>query len=396
MPFMAFTKNDCWKNGDTVNVYDGKNYQIYASGNVYITDVFISQENAPVGDIPVLSTAILNDNSNNNIFSITNAEINGYIDGDGNYHYQLFTDENPLTYATGFNTGDNVNWEVSAINGFGGTGSGNLAYLGDSWTYLVEGGPDKFWVKELGNSQYVVDYTRNPNWQPSSGPALTSFKIGASQEGDMVNMSGISVSGNQDGNYIRYDLENVNFGTAITENNGYLINLGLDNGNNMGTRANASWVNDGVGLGWAFHSNNTPIYEVFITVASQSDTVASKIEVKYNPNWQPSSNNLNLLRINDNSTGNVIYENTSLDIAKNNNMWVLNGAQFTSSVGENTPLNIYIETSNGTQAGYSNTATLVSGTPSYYSITPSQQGPISETRLIPNGTNIYDIQLLGN
>lgn len=283
--------------------------------------------------------------------------------------------------------------------------AGNISTSGGGTAYWVDETDFHAWIIDNGalviqilpqsdvNVNLHIEF--DPNWQPSSGPALTAFKAGASQEGDMVNMSGISVSGNQDGNYIRYDLENVNFGTAITENNSYLFNVALDNGNNIGFSANASWVNDGVGLGWAFHPGNSPIYEVFITVTSQSDTVASKIEVKYNPNWQPPTNNLNLLRITDNSTSNVLYENTSLDIAKNNNMWVLNGAQFTSSVGENTPLNIYIETSNGTQAGYSNTATLVSGTPTYYSITASQ-GPVSETRLFGTGNNVYDIQLLGN
>lgn len=167
VPFMAFNKVDAYTYEDngTVNVYDGMNIQLYASGNVYTSFPYLEYKQQG-SSVPVLTTAILNDNNSNNIFSLTNMENDGFVDGDGNFHYVLFSEESPLTYNS-FVTDAVYNWEVQAVDAFGGSGGGILvAMSGSSWTYVLEGGPDKFWIKDLGNNQYAIDYARNPSWVP--------------------------------------------------------------------------------------------------------------------------------------------------------------------------------------------------------------------------------------
>lgn len=166
VPFMAFNKVDAYTYEDngTVNVYDGMNIQLYASGNVYTSFPYI--EYKPQGSsVPVLSTAVLKDNNNNNVFSLTNMENDGFVDGDGNFHYVLFSEESPLTYNS-FVTDAVYNWEVQADAFSGGSAGPLTAMSGSDWTYVLEGGPDKFWIKDLGNNQYAIDYARNPNWTP--------------------------------------------------------------------------------------------------------------------------------------------------------------------------------------------------------------------------------------
>ena len=167
VPFMAFNKVDAYTYEDngTVNVYDGMNIQLYASGNVYTSFPYIEYKQQG-SSVPVLATAVLNDNNSNNIFSLTNMENDGFVDGDGNFHYVLFSEESPLTYNS-FVTDAAYNWEVQAVDAFGGGSGGTLvAMSGSNWTYVLEGGPDKFWIKDLGNNQYAIDYARNPNWTP--------------------------------------------------------------------------------------------------------------------------------------------------------------------------------------------------------------------------------------
>lgn len=293
---MAFNKVDAYTYEDngTVNVYDGMNIQLYASGNVYTSFPYIEYKQQG-SSVPVLSTAVLNDNNSNNIFSLSNMENDGFVDGDGNFHYVLFSEESPLTYNS-FVTDAVYNWEVQAVDAFGGGSAGPLvAMSGSNWTYVLEGGPDKFWIKDLGNNQYAIDYARNPNWTPpvSNVPNLIGFELGHTIDGDMIDMSSIEVSGftPPDGKY-HWQLQNVNFGSAITENDSYLFVVTTDDGpnneTNVGASANAELVNDGVGLGWAFHPSNSPLYEVFITVTAQSDTTGD-IEIVEDPNWTPSN-----------------------------------------------------------------------------------------------------------
>ena len=145
VPFMAFNKVDAYTYEDngTVNVYDGMNIQLYASGNVYTSFPYIEYKQQG-SSVPVLSTAVLNDNNSNNIFSLTNMENDGFVDGDGNFHYVLFSEESPLTYNS-FVTDAAYNWEVQAVDAFGGSGGSVLtAMSGSNWTYVLEGGPDKF------------------------------------------------------------------------------------------------------------------------------------------------------------------------------------------------------------------------------------------------------------
>ena len=146
LPFMAFNKVDAYTYEDngTVNVYEGINYQLYSNGEVHKSYPYIEYKQQG-SSAPILTTAILNDNNSNNIFSLTNMENSGFIDGDGNFHYQLFSEESPLTYATGFVADAQFNWEVQAVDAFGGSGGSVLtAMSGSSWTYVLEGGPDKF------------------------------------------------------------------------------------------------------------------------------------------------------------------------------------------------------------------------------------------------------------
>lgn len=166
VPFMAFNKVDAYTYEDngTVNVYDGMNIQLYASGNVYTSFPYIEYKEQG-SSVPVLTTAVLKDNNNNNVFSLTNMENDGFVDGDGNFHYVLFSEESPLTYNS-FVTDAVYNWEVQADAFGGGSGGTLVAMSGSDWTYVLEGGPDKFWIKDLGNNQYAIDYARNPNWTP--------------------------------------------------------------------------------------------------------------------------------------------------------------------------------------------------------------------------------------
>ena len=145
VPFMAFNKVDAYTYEDngTVNVYDGMNIQLYASGNVYTSFPYIEYKQQG-SSVPVLTTAVLNDNNSNNIFSLINMENDGFVDGDGNFHYVLFSEESPLTYNS-FVTDAAYNWEVQAVDAFGGSGGSVLtAMSGSNWTYVLEGGPDKF------------------------------------------------------------------------------------------------------------------------------------------------------------------------------------------------------------------------------------------------------------
>ena len=103
-------------------------------------------------------------------------------------------------------------------------------------------------------------------------------------------MTGITVSGftPPDGKW-HWEISNVNFGTALTAGDSYMLSASTDDGpsgSTMGATASASWVNDGVATGWVFHPSNTPLYEVFISVSSQSDTTGM-VSVVQDPNWTP-------------------------------------------------------------------------------------------------------------
>lgn len=192
---MAFNKVDAYtyENNGTVNVYEGINYQLYSNGEVHKSYPYIEYKQQG-SSVPVLSTAILNDNNNNNIFSLTNMENSGFVDGDGNFHYTLFSEESPLTYNS-FVTDAVYNWEVQAVNAFGGSGGSVLtAMSGSNWTYVLEGGPDKFWIKDLGNNQYAIDYARNPNWTPPASTVEGVSLVDVSSGNSLYNASNLGIT----------------------------------------------------------------------------------------------------------------------------------------------------------------------------------------------------------
>ena len=164
----------------------------------------------------------------------------------------------------------------------------------DFHAWIIENGPLTIMILPQSGLNANIHVEFDPNWQPpvSNVPNLTGFQLGHTLDGDMVDMSSLEVSGftPPDGKY-HWQLNSVNFGTAIIENDSYLFLASTDDGpsgSTMGASANAEWVNDGVGLGWAFHPSNSPLYEVFISVSAQSDTIGN-IEVIQDPNWTPSN-----------------------------------------------------------------------------------------------------------
>lgn len=85
---MAFNKVDAYTYEDngTVNVYDGMNIQLYASGNVYTSFPYIEYKQAATEEVPTLTRFALNDGVDGDIVDLSDISIEGYIDGDGKYH----------------------------------------------------------------------------------------------------------------------------------------------------------------------------------------------------------------------------------------------------------------------------------------------------------------------
>ena len=270
---------------------------------------------------------------------------------------------------------------------------------GDFNAWVFQQGPTTINVitgTETGlNAQVEVIY--DPNWQPPvSIPTLTTYKMGASQEGDMVNLTNLSVNGELRNSKYVYRFNNVNLTNAITSSGNYIFNVATSSGMNIGTAANASWVNDGTATGWVFHPSNSALSEVFITVTSQSDTVAQNVEVRIDPNWSPNPT-LTSLTV-ESPVGTQIYNNSSLNVSSENNRYWIGGSATSSpldfgvTLAANDSVNVIAEFSDGSRSGMGGQLSEVTGTPSYLYYNVSQ-GPIGQVRFYSQGNNYYDVEL---
>lgn len=97
--------------------------------------------------------------------------ISGEIGQDGKYHYTLGTADDVLVVeGNDFATTNNpYSIQITLPNG-GRSGSGTLIALSEDpdWDYTLEGGPDKFFFKSVGDCEYVAELVFDPNWTPSN------------------------------------------------------------------------------------------------------------------------------------------------------------------------------------------------------------------------------------
>ena len=296
---MAFNKVDAYTYEDngTVNVYDGMNIQLYASGNVYTSFPYIEYKQQG-SSVPVLATAVLNDNNSNNIFSLTNMENDGFVDGDGNFHYVLFSEESPLTYNS-FVTDAVYNWEVQAVDAFGGGSAGPLtAMSGSDWTYVLEGGPDKFWIKDLGNNQYAIDYARNPNWTPSGeNPTVETMELGTSNRGaELLNLTNAGLGATESGNYLIYSSGSEDLGATLDTSTTYYFYYQDSDGSSAGLVGTLTAVSGSPNYLELAGNGNSPISEV--RIINEGGTVYNTL-LYVDTTWTPSNQHLinNLIKI---------------------------------------------------------------------------------------------------
>ena len=135
VPFMSFNKVDTWMNGDT-SVYDGINYQLYASGNVYTSNPHLEYTSQSV---PSLTRFVLNDGVQGDIVDVDNVEIAGFIDGDDRYHWDL----EQLTYS--LDTTRSYTYVFYTTSGDI-QGSGSLTVTQDGGDYIFEDGAVKIFA----------------------------------------------------------------------------------------------------------------------------------------------------------------------------------------------------------------------------------------------------------
>ena len=96
--------------------------------------------------------------------------ISGEIGQDGKYHYTLGTADNTLIVdGNDFATANNpYSFVLTLPEGNRGASDASLTSSADpDWDYTLEGGPDKFFFKAVGDCEYVAELVFDPNWTPS-------------------------------------------------------------------------------------------------------------------------------------------------------------------------------------------------------------------------------------
>ena len=290
--FQYDSQNDVWfwENGPT-SIYFTVSQSTDTTGEL---EVVFDPNWEPSGNVPDLTRLWVGYGDEPNVVDMIDLDsqsISGFIPPDNKYHYSI----EGITLPEAFQN-QSYGYAVVGDNSFQDMGDGTAVWVDDNdfHAWVISNGPVEIDILPQQNLNVDVEVVYDPNWEPpvSNVPNLTGFKLGSSGPGDMVDMTGITVSGFTlpDGKY-HWQLQNVNFGTVIVDNNSYILNASTDDGpsgQTMGGTTNAEWVNDGVVTGWAFHPSNSPLYEVFITVTAQSDTTGD-IEIVQDPEWTPSN-----------------------------------------------------------------------------------------------------------
>ena len=111
--------------------------------------------------------------------------ISGEIGQDGKYHYTLGTADNTLIVdGNDFATANNpYSFVLTLPEGNRGASDASLTSSADpDWDYTLEGGPDKFFFKAVGDCEYVAELVFDPNWTPSEQQLINNLIIITGQE----------------------------------------------------------------------------------------------------------------------------------------------------------------------------------------------------------------------
>lgn len=164
VPFMAFNKVDAWVDGNR-SVYDGRNYQLYASGNVYTSNPYL--EYTPQSSGPVLNSFWLGYGDEPN--QTTLFGLNDPVDGAVQNNKYVFNINAQLSEA--INNSTTYGYNIQG-NDFGDNGGGQFTWVDetDFHAWVLENGATKMYVAPQGSSQTEVMITVefNPNWSPES------------------------------------------------------------------------------------------------------------------------------------------------------------------------------------------------------------------------------------
>lgn len=162
VPFMAFNKVDAWVDGNR-SVYDGRNYQLYASGNVYTSNPYLEYTQQSSG--PVLNSFWLGYGDEPN--QTTLFGLNDAVDGVVQDNKYVFNINAQLSEA--INNSTTYGYNIQG-NNFGDNGGSQFTWVDetDFHAWVLENGATKMYVAPQGSSQTEVMITVefDPNWTP--------------------------------------------------------------------------------------------------------------------------------------------------------------------------------------------------------------------------------------
>lgn len=190
VPFMAFNKVDAWVDGNR-SVYDGRNYQLYASGNVYTSNPYLEYTQQSSG--PVLNSFWLGYGDEPN--QTTLFGLNDAVDGVVQDNKYVFNINAQLSEA--INNSTTYGYNIQG-NNFGDNGGSQFTWVDetDFHAWVLENGATKMYVAPQGSSQTEVMITVefDPNWQPPASTVEGVSLVDVSSGNSLYNASNLGIT----------------------------------------------------------------------------------------------------------------------------------------------------------------------------------------------------------
>lgn len=383
VPFMAFNKVDAWVDGNR-SVYDGRNYQLYASGNVYTSNPYLEYTQQSSG--PVLNNFWLGLNGTE---IAGNGGLVGSINQENKYVWQW---SGSLSQAITAST--NYNYSIEGgYNGsnFGDNSGGQFTWESQLGFWRLNNGPSIIRIVPDGGdqtatqAQIIVIY--DPSWRPgpSSAPDLNTLWVGYGDNPtvNMVDINNASIGGSVNNNKFMWNIEGVTLPEAFqAQNYGYNFVAGNISTSGGGT---AYWVDETDFHAWVLENGATKMY-VAPQGSSQTEVM---IRVEFDPNWQPPASTVEGVSLVDVSSGNSLYNASNLGITDVGGVWTINGAQLSSALSSGQELDVSINGSN--VPSVSNSRVSLAAIPDTPNLTATAS-PWTMTFYLQSG-NAYNISL---